>query len=117
MNRKLLCISTFALALLSGSALADNNASFDCSTTITTGGTAQFICGSTKPPSGFAIYNPDQSGDLWVSDSMIATPNREGSIRVPANGGGYETPPGYKPLGPISIYGATTGQPITAKRW
>jgi hypothetical protein len=92
-------------------------AATDGSTTITTGGTAQNLFGGTTPVNGFSIYNPHASSDLWVSDSGTAAANAAGSIRVPANGGWYETPAGQKPLGVVSIVGATTGQPITARRW
>lgn len=85
-------------------------------TTITTGGTAQLLF-AAAPTNGFAVYNPDAANDLWVSDSATAVANGKGSIRVPANGGGYETPAGYKPIGPVSIVGATTAQKITARRW
>lgn len=88
-------------------------------TTITTGGTAQILFGGKQPTNGFGIYNPDPSNDLWVSDSTTAAANAAGSIRVPANGGWYETPNVVlaKPLGKISIVGAVTGQAITARSW
>ncbi len=66
---------------------------------------------------GFAVYNPDSTNDLWISDSTTAAVNGVGSIRIVANGGGFETPPGYKPLGAVSIVSATTGAKITARRW
>ena len=84
---------------------------------ITTGGTAQNLFSGTTPSNGFAIYNPDPSNDLWVSDSVTAAANGQGSIRIVANGGGYETPVAYKPVGAVSIVGATTGQKITARKW
>lgn len=84
-------------------------------TTITTGGTAQTLF--SKPVNGFAVYNPDATNDLWVSDSVTAVANGTGCIRVAANGGGYETPVGYKPVGNVSIVGAVTAQKITARRW
>lgn len=90
---------------------------YDGSTTITTGGTAQNLFAGATPTNGFAIYNPDAANDLWVSDSTTAAINGVGSIRVAANGGGYETPPDYKPIGPISIVAASTGAKITARRW
>ena len=93
------------------------NAGADGSTTITTGGTAQALFGSTVPTNGYAIYNPDLSNDLWVSDSATAVANGAGSVRIPANGGGFETPVGYKPVGVVSIVGAVTAQKITARRW
>ena len=86
-------------------------------TTITTGGTAQNLFGGATPTDGFAVYNPDPTNDLWVSDSATAAANGLGSIRVAANGGGYETPPGYNPIGAVSIVGAVTGQKITARAW
>ena len=89
----------------------------DGSTTLTTGGTAQNLFGGVVPTNGFAIYNPDPVNDLWVSDSATAFANGVGSIRVFANGGGYETPVGCRPLGAVSIVGATAGQKITARRW
>jgi hypothetical protein len=90
---------------------------YDGSTTITTGGTAQTLFGGVVPVNGFQILNPDASTDLWVSDSTTAAVNGVGSIRVVANGGGFETPPDYKPIGAVSIVAATTGTKITARRW
>lgn len=84
---------------------------------IAAGGTAQQIFGSTIPADGYGVYNPDAVNDLWVSDSGTAAPNASGSIRVAANGGWYETPVTYKPVGAPSIYGAVTGQFYTARRW
>ncbi|MBV8061634.1 MAG: hypothetical protein JO253_08950 [Alphaproteobacteria bacterium] len=93
------------------------NAATDGSTTLTTGGTAQNLFGGTVPTNGYAICNPDPSNDLWVSDSTTAAANGVGSIRVAANGGYYATEAGQRPLGAVSVYGATTGQKITARRW
>lgn len=84
---------------------------------ITTGGTAQKLFNGAIPTGGFAVYNPDATNDLWISDSATAATNGLGSIRVAANGGGYETPVGYKPFGQVSIVGAVTAQKITARRW
>lgn len=90
---------------------------FDGSTTITTGGTAQYLFGGATPINGFEITNPDAVNDLWFSDSTIAAVNGVGSTRVVANGGSYDTPPDYKPVGAVSIISATSGAKITAKRW
>ena len=90
---------------------------YDGSTTIITGGTAQNLFGGKTPSNGFAIYNPDAVNDLWVSDSTTAAVNGVGSVRVIANGGGYETPPTYRPVGPVSIISASTGAKITARGW
>jgi len=109
-------VNGFAL-LLQASAANPTNTGVDGSTTITTGGTAQNLFGGAVPTNGFAIYNPDAVNDLWISDSATAVANGTGCIRVVANGGGYETPVGCRPLGAVSIVGATTGQKITARRW
>jgi hypothetical protein len=89
----------------------------DGSATITAGGSAQNLFGGTTPTNGFGVYNPDPLNDLWISDSTTAAANGLGSIRVAANGGAFETALGYKPLGIVSVYGGTTNQKITAKRW
>ncbi|SDQ99685.1 hypothetical protein SAMN05519103_00349 [Rhizobiales bacterium GAS113] len=90
--------------------------------TITLGGTAQYLFSSDgslanaiTPADGAEVCNPDASVDLWVSDSGVAAANAAGSDRVPANGGCYIWR--YQPLGPISVVGATTGKPVTARRW
>jgi hypothetical protein len=111
-------ISNFALLLqASASSAPDTVTTLDGSATITTGGTAQTLFGGAIPVNGWAVYNPDATNDLWVSDSATASANGLGSIRVVANGGGYETPPAYKPFGSVSIVGSVTNQKITARRW
>ncbi len=102
----------YSVAIASGAAAASAG-----DTTITAGGVAQNLFAGVTPTNGWAVYNPDPSEDLWVSDSTTAAPNASGSIRVAANGGGYETPLGYAPVGAVSIYGATTGHKITARKW
>lgn len=89
----------------------------DGSSTITVGGTAQNLFGGVSPVHGWAVYNPDASEDLWVSDVGTAVANGTGCIRVAANGGGYETPSGKTESGVVSIVGATTGHKFTAIRW
>jgi hypothetical protein len=109
-------LTNFALLLqISDLGGKDNAVSGD--TTITAGSTAQNLFGGTAPINGFAVYNPDPTNDLWVSDNGTASANGQGCIRVASNGGGFESPPGYKPLGAISIVGAVSGQKITARRW
>lgn len=105
------------LAQVGENTASGGNTGADGSSTITTGGTAQNIFGGSTPANGFAIYNPDPVNDLWVSDSTTASANGTGSIRVAANGGWYESPDRYKPLGAVSLAGAVTGQKFTARRW
>lgn len=89
----------------------------DGSTTITAGGTAQTLFGGTTPAHGFEVCDPGTTDDLWVSDSTTAAANNTGSFRVALNGGCYVTPPGRSPVGAVSVYGATTGDRITARSW
>lgn len=89
----------------------------DGSGTLAAGGTAQSLFGGAAPAHGFAVYNPDPVNDLWISDGATALANGQGSIRVAANGGGYETPPFSKPIGVVSLVGAAAGQKFTARSW
>jgi hypothetical protein len=89
----------------------------DGSGTITTGGTAQNLFTGATPTNGYAVYNPDPTNDLWINEGAAALANGSGSIRVSANGGAYETPPGYKPFHAVSIVGAVTAQKFTARQW
>lgn len=86
-------------------------------TTVTLGGTAQNLFSGTTPTNGFEVSNPDATEDLWVSDSGAAVINGQGSWRLGPNGGTYTTPGGYKPVGAVSVLGATTAHKITARRW
>ena len=85
--------------------------------TITTGNTAQNLFGGIIPTNGYEICNPDLNNDLWISDSGAAVINGAGSIRVVVNGGSYDTPPAYKPSGPVSIIAAAAGTKFTARYW
>ena len=97
-------------------ALTGNTAT-DGSGTITAGGTAQNIYGATVPTNGWAVSNPDSSSEsLWVSDTATAAANAVDCIEIPPSMV-YETPPGRKPLGAVSIVAATTGHKFTASRW
>lgn len=88
----------------------------DGSTTITLGGTAQFLFSSAIPIHGFSVWNPDAAEDLWISESTTAALNATGSLKIPA-GAGYESPPSQAPASAISIIGATTGHKFTARYW
>jgi hypothetical protein len=111
-------VEVVALDTSSGAqSVSIGQAGADGSTTVISGGVAQNLFSGTTPTNGFEICNPDASEDLWVSDSTTAAANNTGSYRVAANGGTYTTPNGYKPIGAVSIIGATTGHKITARRW
>jgi hypothetical protein len=84
--------------------------------TITVGGQAQFIFSNTIPANGYYLFNPNDTVDIWFSDSGVAAPNAAGSQILPALGG-YETPAGYRPIARISLYSSLTGHAFTAARW
>ena len=87
----------------------------DGSGAVATGGSAQMLFGGAVPINGFLVQN-NSAGDIWLCDVGIASPGGA-SIHLLANGGLFATPPGYKPAGAVSLYGATTGQIFAARRW
>jgi hypothetical protein len=87
----------------------------DGSGSVATGGSPQTLFGGTVPTNGFLVQN-NSSATLWVCDTGIAS-DGGASIQVAAEGGLFATPPGYKPAGAVSLYGATTGQVFAARRW
>ncbi|HEU0218623.1 MAG TPA: hypothetical protein VFQ90_18350 [Stellaceae bacterium] len=87
----------------------------DGSGAVATGGSPQTLFGGTVPVNGFLVQN-NSSAALWICDTGIAS-NGGASIQLAANGGLFATPPGYKPAGAVSLYGATTGQVFAARRW
>ena len=89
-------------------------AASDGSGTVGTGGTAQTLFGGVAPTNGWLVAN-NSSAAIYVSDVGVATAGG-GSVPV-APGAVFATPPGYKPAGPVSLYGATTGQAFAARRW
>lgn len=97
-----------------GTALSGTSASGD--TTIAAGGAAQNLFSGATPINGFRVSNPDPSEYLWISDSGAAVANGAGSEPIPPLGW-FETPPGYKPVGPVSAVAATTGHKVTARSW
>jgi hypothetical protein len=90
-------------------------AASDGSGTIATGGAPQALFGGIVPDNGFLVQN-NSSAALWISDVGVASAGGA-SIQITANGGVFVIPPGYKPAGAVSLYGATTGQAFAARRW
>lgn len=90
----------------------------DGSGTITVGGTAQLLFGGATPANGFLVQNTSDD-DLWISD--VGTASAGGSsLRLPPRlyyGGRFMTPLGYRPPGPVSIFGATAGLSFAARYW
>jgi hypothetical protein len=90
------------------------SAAIDGSGTISSGGTAQTLFGGVVPIDGWLVANNSPTA-LYVSDVGTAT---SGGASIPiAAGVVFATPSGYKPAGPVSLYGATTGQAFAARRW
>jgi hypothetical protein len=87
----------------------------DGSGTVASGGNAQTLFGGAVPTNGFLVQN-NSTAALWISDTGAAS-NGGASIQLAANGGIFATPSGYKPAGPVSLYGGTTGQAFAARRW
>jgi hypothetical protein len=86
----------------------------DGSGTVSVGGTAQTLFGGLVPGDGWLVAN-NSSATIYVSDVGAAA---SGGASIPiAPGAVFATPSGYKPAGPVSLYGATTGQPFAARRW
>jgi hypothetical protein len=91
------------------------SAASDGSGTVASGGNAQTLFGGAVPANGFLVQN-NSTASLWVCDTGAAS-NGGASLQLAANGGIFATPSGYKPAGPVSLYGGTTGQAFAARRW
>ena len=91
------------------------SAASDGSGAVASGGNAQTLFGGAVPATGFLVQN-NSAAALWISDTGAAS-NGGASIQLAPNGGIFMTPSGYKPAGPISLFGATTGQAFAARRW
>jgi hypothetical protein len=90
-------------------------AASDGSGAVAAGGSAQALFGGAVPANGFLVQN-NSAASLWVCD--VGTASAGGaSVQIAANGGLFATPPGYKPGGAVSLFGATTGQAFAARRW
>jgi hypothetical protein len=90
-------------------------AAIDGSGTVATGGSAQLLFGGIVPTNGFMVQN-NSSQALWISDVGVASAGGA-SVQIASNGGIFWTPSGYKPGGAVSLFGATTGQAFSARRW
>jgi hypothetical protein len=88
----------------------------DGSGVITVGGAAQYLFGNQTPPDGYSIFNNNATEVLWFSETEVASIGGAGCIQI-APYTEYRTPMTYQPVGPVSIFGATTGHKITAKWW
>lgn len=83
------------------------------SSTIATGGVAQQLLPAWNGRRGFFIQN-NSTASITIAREGTAT--AAGPITVPA-GQLFSTPPGMPCGGPISIFGATTGQAFGYGDW
>jgi hypothetical protein len=82
--------------------------------TIVNAATAQTLFAGVTPVNGFSICN-NCSSVIYVNDGGTAAAGI--GFYVAATGGIYTTPPGYKPVGPVSIFGGTNAGNFAARRW
>lgn len=86
----------------------------DGSGMVQTGGSAQSLFGGIIPSIGWLVAN-NSSEILYVSDVDLAT---AGGASIPISPGNvFATPSGYKPAGPVTLYGNNAGQVYAARRW
>lgn len=81
--------------------------------TITTGGQAQPLFPEMSARRGFLLQN-NSAEDLRVSVGGVASPTS--GIKIPS-GAYYESPPGSRPVGAVTIFGATTGSSFDYDAW
>jgi len=86
----------------------------DGSGAVVTGGVAQTLFGGITPGNGYLVANIS-SATLYISD--VGAASGGGSSLPIAPGAIFVTPAGYRPPGPVSLYGGTTGQAYAARRW
>jgi hypothetical protein len=101
-------LKAIALRLGVGGTAADGGGS------IAVGGQAQYLFSSLVPVNGYLVQN-NSAANITVSDTAISTGSGINITLAP--GIMWVTPPGYKPPGPVSIYGASSGQAFAARKW
>lgn len=89
----------------------------DGSGLIALGGNAQNLFSGNVPVNGYLVVNLNPSGGraLYISD--VGTASATGSSIPIAPQAEWRTPPGYKPPNVVSIFGTTTSDPFSARRW
>ena len=89
-------------------------AAVDGSGTVANSAAAQTLFGGVVPVNGFMFANNCTSGTIYVNDAGTAAAN----VGFPvAPGAIFITPSGYKPAGPVSIFGGATSGNFAARRW
>jgi hypothetical protein len=87
----------------------------DRSGTVTTGATAQTLMPANSARLGWQLQN-NSVGDIWFNELGATAVANQPSFKL-APGDSYESPVGATTTAAISIIGATTGQPFTAREW
>ncbi len=97
--------------------LSGGSPALDGSGTIISGLTAQNVFGGNIPANGYIVYNLNPTGGrtLYISDVGVASATGS-SFPIPPQGY-FITPLGYRPSSPVSIFGTTTADPYSARRW
>jgi hypothetical protein len=90
---------------------------FNCSGTITAGGTAQPLANLPAIMHGLHIQN--LSTDTLAFSEMTTSPavGTAGAWELAGGGGSYTSPTTYSPQPPIYIIGATTSDAFTCVAW
>jgi hypothetical protein len=134
--RKLLAAWLLVLSAVFGGAQAQsvavysqqNVTPFDCSITLTTGGTPQNLITANKGVHGFIIMNIDNtsgSGEpVWISFTGAAAAGTKGSYALAAPTattyalpGSFASPLGFGSNQNVSVVAATTGHAISCTQW
>jgi hypothetical protein len=91
-----------ALVLIAAPAASDNPKAMDGSTVVTCG-VSTMLFGGAVPPNGFLV----NSYPLFINDNGPAGPTTGiylPGIGSPGSAVTFATPPGYKPMGPVSVF-------------
>ncbi len=97
--------------LTSGAVAADG------SSTLAAGGVAQNLFSGTTPTNGYLVVNLNPTGGRTLYISDVGTASATGSSIPIEPQTEWRTPPGYKPPNAVSIFGTTTSDPFSARRW
>jgi hypothetical protein len=103
---------------------AANVTATDCSSTVTSGGTAQNAFTAQTALHGFTIANIDTTEPLWISFTTTAAASTAGSYPLPAatattfaGFGSFTAPPGFGLNHALSVIAATTGHKFSCTWW
>ncbi len=101
-------LKSIALKLGVGASAQDGSGS------ITVGGTAQNLFGGLTPTNGYLVQNLSPA-PLYISD--VGAASIAGSSFILLTDQMFITPLAYRPPQGVSIFGNTSGQAFSARRW